>query len=63
VLDTPPPHDRLPVQVELAKGASADDGTLARRLEAELKARLGATAPSPSAAGSLPRDRGQDAAS
>jgi phenylacetate-CoA ligase len=43
VLDTPPPHDRLPVQAELAKGR-ADDGTLARRLEAELKARLGATA-------------------
>jgi phenylacetate-CoA ligase len=43
VLDTLPPHDRLPVQAELAKGR-ADDGTLARRLEAELKARLGATA-------------------
>ena len=43
VLDAPPPHDRLPVQAELARGRS-DDGTLARRLEAELKARLGATA-------------------
>ncbi|MGP1355858.1 phenylacetate--CoA ligase family protein [Roseicyclus sp.] len=43
MLDTPPPHDRLPVQAELAKGR-ADDGTLARRLEAELKAKLGATA-------------------
>lgn len=42
VLDTPPPHHVLPVQAELAKGQS-DDGTLARRLEHALKAKLGAT--------------------
>jgi phenylacetate-CoA ligase len=43
VLDAPPPHDMLPVQAELARGRQ-DDGTLARRLEGELKSRLGATA-------------------
>ncbi|MCB2104796.1 MAG: phenylacetate--CoA ligase family protein, partial [Rhodobacteraceae bacterium] len=43
VLDTPPPYDALPVRAELAKGRS-DDGTLARRLEAAFKSRLGATA-------------------
>ncbi|WP_343082470.1 phenylacetate--CoA ligase family protein [Ostreiculturibacter nitratireducens] len=43
VLDTPPPYHTLPVRAELAKG-KADDGTLAQRLEATLKARLGATA-------------------
>jgi phenylacetate-CoA ligase len=43
VLDSPPPHDTLPVQVELAKG-HIDDGTLARRLERALKKKLGATA-------------------
>jgi len=43
VLDAPPPHDTLPVQAELARGRQ-DDGTLARRLEAALKSRLGATA-------------------
>ena len=42
VLDAPPPHHVLPVQAELAKG-QADDGTLARRLEAALKSQLGAT--------------------
>jgi phenylacetate-CoA ligase len=43
VLDAPPPHHVLPVHAELAKGRS-DDGTLAPRLEAALKSRLGATA-------------------
>ena len=43
VLDSPPPHDVLPVQAELAKGAQ-DDGMLAARLAAAIKARLGATA-------------------
>jgi phenylacetate-CoA ligase len=43
VLDTPPPYDSLPVQAELAKGAR-DDGTLTPRIEAALKAQLGATA-------------------
>jgi phenylacetate-CoA ligase len=42
VLDAPPPHHVLPVQVELAKGQS-NDGTLAQRLEASLKSKLGAT--------------------
>ncbi|WP_323786453.1 phenylacetate--CoA ligase family protein [Thalassovita sp.] len=42
-LDTPPPYDVLPVQAELARGR-ADDGTLSQRLEAALKAKLGATA-------------------
>lgn len=43
VLDTPPPHDVLPVQVEIAAGAE-DDGTLAHRVAAALKSQLGATA-------------------
>jgi phenylacetate-CoA ligase len=43
VLDTPPPHDSLPVQAELAKGIQ-DDGTLAARLAAALKSQLGASA-------------------
>lgn len=43
VLDSPPPHDILPVQAELAKGRN-DDGTLAARLQRAIKARLGATA-------------------
>ncbi|PWK62349.1 phenylacetate--CoA ligase family protein [Roseicyclus mahoneyensis] len=43
VLDTPPPHDSLPVQAELAKGAR-DDGTLAAHIAATLKAQLGASA-------------------
>jgi phenylacetate-CoA ligase len=43
VLDGPPPHDTLPVQAELAQGR-VDDGTLARRLAAALKSKLGATA-------------------
>lgn len=42
-LDSPPPHDVLPVQAELAKGRG-DDGTLVARLEAAIKNRLGATA-------------------
>ncbi|MCU4652118.1 phenylacetate--CoA ligase family protein [Roseibacterium sp. SDUM158016] len=43
VLDAPPPHHVMPVHAELAKGR-IDDGTLAQRLEAALKAKLGATA-------------------
>jgi len=43
VLRSPPPHDVLPVQAELARGRS-DDGSLAARLEAAFKAKLGATA-------------------
>jgi phenylacetate-CoA ligase len=43
VLDSPPPYHDLPVQAELSKGRE-DDGTLSRRLEVELKSRLGATA-------------------
>ena len=43
VLDSPPPHDVLPLQAELAEGRS-DDGTLAARLQHAIKARLGATA-------------------
>lgn len=43
VLDSPPPYDALPVQVELAKGRT-DDDTLARRIEAAFKSKLGATA-------------------
>ena len=42
VLDTPPPYHVLPVQAELAKG-QVDDGTLAQRLEAALKSKLGAS--------------------
>ena len=41
------PTNTLPVQAELARGRQ-DDGTLARRLEAALKSRLGATATPPS---------------
>jgi phenylacetate-CoA ligase len=43
VLDTKPPHDFLPVHVELAKDRSAPDG-LAERIAAEMKSSLGATA-------------------
>ncbi len=42
-LDTPPPYDSLPVQAELAKGQT-DDPTLADRVAAAIKAKLGATA-------------------
>jgi len=42
-LDPPPPCDVLPVHAALARGR-ADDGTLSQRLEAALKAKLGATA-------------------
>jgi phenylacetate-CoA ligase len=42
VLDTPPPHDVLPVQVELAADGQ-DDGTLTRQLEDRFKRKLGAT--------------------
>ncbi|MGF1611390.1 MAG: phenylacetate--CoA ligase family protein [Kiloniellales bacterium] len=43
VLDSPPPHDYLPVQVELAKG-QPDQADLAQRVERAIKAKLGATA-------------------
>lgn len=43
VLDAAPPYDSLPVQAELAKGRH-DDGTLAARIAAALKAQLGASA-------------------
>ena len=43
VLDTPPPHDRLPLRVERRAGAP-DDPTLASRIAAALKRDLGATA-------------------
>jgi phenylacetate-CoA ligase len=43
VLDAPPPHHVMPIEAELAKGAT-DDGTLSQRVEAALKSRLGATA-------------------
>lgn len=42
VLDAPPPHDVLPVQVELAADAR-DDGSLVRRIEERFKQKLGAT--------------------
>lgn len=42
-LDSPPPHDVLPVTVELAKGRPAPDG-LAQAVAAAIKAKLGATA-------------------
>jgi phenylacetate-CoA ligase len=42
VLDAPPPHDVLPVHVELAADGQ-DDGTLTRRLEDRCKQKLGAT--------------------
>jgi len=43
VLETPPPHHVLPVRAELARG-QPEDPALARRIEAALKARLGASA-------------------
>ncbi len=43
VLDAPPPYDRLPVSVELARGREAT-ADLAREIEAAIKAKLGATA-------------------
>ncbi len=43
VLDQKPPHDYLPVQVELAEGASADTG-LAAALEQTIKAKIRVTA-------------------
>jgi phenylacetate-CoA ligase len=43
VLDSPPPHDALPVHVELAATYTQDTSTLAPRIEAEFKKRLGAT--------------------
>jgi len=43
VLETPPPHDRLPLQVERAKGV-AERPDLAARVAAAIKDKLGATA-------------------
>jgi phenylacetate-CoA ligase len=43
VLDTPPPFDVLPVEVELAAGASGGDG-LGQAVEQAIKQTLGATA-------------------
>lgn len=43
ILDNPPPYDRLPVSVELARGREAPPD-LAREVEASIKAKLGATA-------------------
>ncbi|MCC0080888.1 MAG: phenylacetate--CoA ligase family protein [Rhodobacter sp.] len=42
-LDSPPPHDTLPVTAELAQGVESTDG-LARRVELAIKSRLGASA-------------------
>jgi len=42
VLDQKPPHDFLPVQVELAKGQKTTPG-LAEKIEAAIKSKLGAT--------------------
>ncbi|MGD2172059.1 MAG: phenylacetate--CoA ligase family protein [Gammaproteobacteria bacterium] len=58
-LDTPPPYDSLPVDAELARPVESTAG-LAGRIEAEIKARLGARARvrllEP---GSLPRTEGK----
>ena len=43
VLDTPPPHDFLPVEAELAAGGRAEPG-LAAAVAARIKSTLGATA-------------------
>jgi phenylacetate-CoA ligase len=43
VLDSKPPYDMLPLQVELAKGQE-DPGDLANRVAGEIKSKLGATA-------------------
>jgi phenylacetate-CoA ligase len=43
VLDTPPPHDRLPLRVERRAGVP-DDATLGPRIEAAIKRDLGASA-------------------
>jgi phenylacetate-CoA ligase len=43
VLDMPPPHDALPITVELAKGREASDA-LKAEVEAAMKRNLGATA-------------------
>ena len=64
-LDMPPPYDTLPVTAELAKGAELlkegdDPGDLARRVEASIKAQLGASAKvTLVSAGSLPRTEGK----
>lgn len=60
VLETPPPHDVLPVEVELAPGAQADDDGLAAALERKIKQTIGATAQvTVSAPNSLPRTEGK----
>lgn len=43
ILDAPPPHDTLPVRVELAEGAAVTP-ELRAKVERTIKARLGATA-------------------
>ena len=43
VLDSPPPHDRLPLAAELAPGAGPEAG-LAAEIEVEIKRSLGVTA-------------------
>ena len=55
VLRGPAPHDRLPLEVELASGAPADEG-VAEALARTIKSELGVTAQVRTlAAGSLPR--------
>jgi len=58
-LDRPPPYDELPLQAELAAGF-ADEAGLAQRIEADIKAQLGARARvSLLPPGSLPRTEGK----
>lgn len=58
-LASPPPHDALPVEAELAAGQAADDG-LAGAVAAAIKADLGATARVALLAhGTLPRSEGK----
>ncbi|MGC9368345.1 MAG: phenylacetate--CoA ligase family protein [Paracoccaceae bacterium] len=58
-LDTPPPHDTLPVIAECAEGAAAGPA-LAQRVEAAIKAKLGASARvTLQPPGSLPRTEGK----
>lgn len=60
VLDAPPPHDVLPVEVELASGGQANDDGLAAALERKIKQTIGATAKvTVSPPGSLPRSEGK----
>lgn len=63
-LDTPPPHDYLPVTVELADSANPDirqnTGPLATRIEQSIKEKLGARAViTVKPAGSFPRTEGK----